>query len=72
MTSLVLVRKPSALHIPYFAMAGEPKNHSKHLNLNAALDNPGSPKPVKADYSIGKRWRGFGNASTVMHRWHCC
>jgi hypothetical protein len=42
---MILVSKPKALHIPYFAMEGEPKNHIWNLDLAFELDNRGSPKP---------------------------
>jgi hypothetical protein len=45
MTNLILVSKPNALNIPYFAMSREPQNHIWNLDLAAALASPGSPKP---------------------------
>jgi hypothetical protein len=44
--TIILVRKPSTSHIPYFAMREESTqpNH-RRLNLPAALDSKGSAKP---------------------------
>jgi hypothetical protein len=37
MTDLILVQKPEALHIPYFAMEGEPRSFVHRLDLATEL-----------------------------------
>jgi hypothetical protein len=46
MTDLILVEKPEALNIPYFALSREPQSYIQRLDFASEFDGEGTAEPV--------------------------